>query len=82
MTELGIPTKELVEDFEWPLSYRNSGSSSEFSRFLTEHAYEEDARRALAKAAAELQGPFLVSAVEAIHTLLGVQKYREWEDDA
>ena len=75
-TELYIPTKETAENFEWPLSFRNCGADSDFSKYPIKHVSEQDTRQALSAAAKKLQGSFLVSATEAVHTLLAIQAAR------
>ena len=72
---LNIPTKSVIEKFEWPLRFCPGTSDSDISTAIPPASWqsEQDVRDDIAETLRNLKGPSLVAACEAVHCLLVFQ---------
>ncbi len=76
-----IPTKELAKDFIWPKTVMPGTTEADWSKVPRRESSEEIYRLMGVDALHKLRGPYLMSALEAICSLLAIQNDREVSND-
>ncbi len=74
-----IPSKEVADEFEWPLVMSTSGCDSDFSKYPSLTYRASSCRGEGTRLLESLDGAFLVSAIEALTEMLYAQK--RWLDE-